>query len=326
MENIVSDYSQKEEPAKIKNEHKKKKKDGKKKNKWYHLTLAKKEALTGWAFVTPVLIGFLVFTAFSMVFSLYISFTDWNMLTEPKWVGFKNYINLFTQDIFFWDYLWNTFYYVIALVPTVLVISLFFAILLNKKVKGMTLFYRACLFLPCIISTVAISLVWKWMFNSTEGMINSILLSLGVDNPPGWLSTTEWAKNSIIIMRVWQMSGYYMIMFLTGLQTIPDTLYEAAEVDGANKAQKLWYITIPMLRPTTFAITILLVLESFNIFEVVLIMTQGRLNTCSLMYYVYTLAFQNYNMGYASALAWILFLLILIFTILRFVLKKDEKM
>jgi len=257
---------------------------------------------------------------------LFISFTDWNMLSAPKWVGFANYINLLTKDIFFWDYLWNTVYYVIGLVPTVLVISLFFAILLNKKVKGMTPIYRACLFLPCIISTVAISLVWKWMFNTSEGMINGILTSLGVQNPPGWLSTTEWAKNSIIIMRIWQMSGYYMIMFLSGLQTIPDTLYEAAEVDGANKFQKLWYITIPMLRPTTFAITILLVLEAFNIFEVVLIMTQGRLNTSSLMYYVYTQAFQNYKMGYAAALAWILFLLILGFTILRFVLKREEKM
>ena len=296
------------------------------KKKWYHLTLAKKEALTGWLFIAPVLTGFLVFTAFSMLYSLFISFTDWNMLSAPKWVGFANYINLLTKDIFFWDYLWNTVYYVIGLVPTVLVISLFFAILLNKKVKGMTPIYRACLFLPCIISTVAISLVWKWMFNTSEGMINGILTSLGVQNPPGWLSTTEWAKNSIIIMRIWQMSGYYMIMFLSGLQTIPDTLYEAAEVDGANKFQKLWYITIPMLRPTTFAITILLVLEAFNIFEVVLIMTQGRLKTSSLMYYVYTQAFQNYKMGYAAALAWILFLLILGFTILRFVLKREEKM
>jgi len=290
------------------------------------LTLSQKEALTGWAFVTPVMIGFLVFTAGSMLYSLYISFTDWNMLTEPKWVGFKNFVNLFTKDMYFWDYLGNTVYYVIVLVPTVIVISLFFAILLNKRVKGLTPFYRACLFLPCIVSTVAVSLVWKWIFNSTEGMLNGILRSFGVENPPGWLSTTEWAKNSIIIMRIWQMSGYYMVMFLSGLQTIPETLYEAAVVDGANKAQQLRYITIPLLRPTTFAITILLVLDAFNIFEIVLIMTEGRLDTSSLMYYIYTLAFENYRMGYASALAWVLFLIILGFTILRFVTRKDEKM
>ena len=127
-------------------------------------------------------------------------------------------------------------------------------------------------------------------------------------------------------MRIWQMSGYYMVLYLTGLQTIPDCLYEAAKVDGASKWQQLWHITIPMLKPTTFAITILLVLEAFNIFEVVLVMTDGALGTSSLMYYVYQLAFKNYSMGYASALAWILFLIILGFTVLRFVLKKDETM
>lgn len=298
----------------------------KKPKKKKRLTLAQKEALTGWAFVTPVMIGFLVFTVFSMLYSLYISFTDWNMLKDPKWVGFSNYKNLFTKDLFFWDYLGNTIYYVIVLVPVVLVVSLTFAILLNKKVKGMTTFYRACLFLPCVVSTVAVSLVWTWIFNSSEGMLNSILIRLGVSNPPGWLSTPGMAKNSIIIMRVWQMSGYYMVMFLTGLQTIPEVLYEAAEVDGASKLQKLWYITIPLLRPTTFAITIFLVLEAFNIFEIVLIMTQGRMDTSSLMYYIYTLAFENYRMGYASALAWILFIIILGFTILRFTTKKEEKM
>ena len=144
--------------------------------------------------------------------------------------------------------------------------------------------------------------------------------------PPKWLLDKRWAKLSICIMRIWQMSGYYMVMFLTGLQTISPTLYEAACIDGANKRQQLLYITIPMLSPTTFAIVILLVLEAFNIFEAVMIMTSGGLNTSSLMYYVYTLAFTNYRMGYASALAWILFLIILIFTILRFVLKKDESM
>ncbi len=297
-----------------------------KRKKWPHLTMKKKEALTGMAFVTPVMIGFLVFTAGSMLYSLYISLTDWNMLIEPKWVGLKNYINLFTKDLHFWDYLGNTIYYVIILVPLVLIISLFFAILLNKKVKGMTPFYRACLFLPCVVSTVAVSLVWKWIFNSTEGMLNGILTALGVSNPPGWLSTTKWAKNSIIIMRIWQMSGYYMVMFLSGLQTIPKTLYEAAIVDGANKRQQLRYITIPLLKPTTFAITILLVLEAFNIFEVVLVMTEGRLNTSSLMYYIYTLGFEEYKMGYASALAWVLFILILGFTIIRIVTKKEDKM
>ncbi len=290
------------------------------------LSLHQKEALTGWLFVTPVMIGFLVFTAFSMVYSLYISFTDWNILSAPHFVGLQNYSNLFKRDIFFWDYFWNTFYYVLVLVPFVLVISLFFAILLNQQVRRLTAFYRASLFLPCVISTVAVALVWKWLLNSQSGVINGLLRMIGIINPPKWLLDTRWAKGAICIMRIWQMSGYYMVMFLTGLQTIPLTLYEAAHIDGASKRQQLFYITIPMLSPTTFAIVILLVLEAFNIFEAVMILTKGSLNTSSLMYYVYTLAFTSYRMGYASALAWILFLIILVFTILRFVLKKDETM
>ncbi|MEG2605275.1 MAG: sugar ABC transporter permease [Clostridia bacterium] len=290
------------------------------------MTLSRKEAMTGWLFVTPAMVGFLVFTAFSMIYSLYISMTDWNILSDPKIVGFQNYINLFTRDIFFGEYLYNTFYYVVFLVPVVLAVSLFFALLLNKHVRGLTPFYRAALFLPCVVSTVAVALVWKWLLNSQSGTINGILTMLGVADPPQWLLDTKYAKGAIILMRIWQMSGYYMVMFLAGLQTIPQSLYEAARVDGASKWKQLWYITVPMLSPTTFAIVILLVLEAFNIFEAVMIMTQGSLGTSSLMYYVYTLAFENYRMGYASALAWVLFLMILVFTILRFVLKKDETM
>lgn len=290
------------------------------------MPLKRQEALTGWLFIAPALTGFLVFTAFSMLYSLYISFTDWNILSDPHYVGLQNYRNLFTMDVFFGEYLWNTLYYVLWLVPCVLVISLFFAILLNRTSKGLLSFYRASLFLPCVISTVAIALVWKWLLNSQSGMINGILRGLGVENPPQWLLDRRWAKLSIVLMRVWQMSGYYMVMFLTGLQTIPVSLYEAARVDGASKWQQLTRITIPMLSPTTFAIVILLVLEAFNIFEAVMIMTEGSLGTSSLMYYVYRLAFSSYRMGYASALAWILFLMILVFTLLRFFLKKDETM
>lgn len=294
------------------------------KRKW--LNLRRKETITAWLFLTPVLVGFLVFTAFSMVFSLYISFTNWNILSDPKWVGFDNYIQLFTKDIYFWRYLLNTLYYVVLLVPIVLVVSLGFAILLNKKVKGLTPFYRACLYVPCVVSTVAISVVWRWLLNYDAGVINGIIRLFGIENPPGWLISEKYAKTAIVMMRVWQMSGYYMVLFLTGLQSIPDRVYEAAKIDGANKWQQLWHITIPMLRPTTFAITILLVLEAFNIFEVVLVMTDGGLNTSSLMYYIYQLGFMNYKMGYASALAWVLFVIILGFTILRFALKKDETM
>lgn len=289
-------------------------------------TLAQKEATTGWLFLAPVLIGFSVFTFGSMIYSLYISLTKWDLLSSPHFIGFSNYQHIFTDDPFFWEYMWNTVFYVIALVPLTLVLSLFFAVLLNKKVKGMTPFYRACLFLPCVVSTVAVSLVWKWILNADVGMLNNILRSIGVSNPPGWLTDKRYAKLALVIMRVWQMSGYYMVMFLSGLQSIPASLYEAAKVDGASKSKQLFKITIPMLRPTTFAVTILLVLEAFNIFEAVLVMTEGRLGTSSLMYYIYQLGFMSYDMGYASAVAWILFIIIMAITLLRFKLKKDETM
>ncbi|MEG2002883.1 MAG: sugar ABC transporter permease, partial [Clostridia bacterium] len=143
------------------------------KRKKKFLTLKRKESITGWAFVAPAMIGFLIFTVFSMGFSLYMSFTNYSIIGNYKWVGLQNYINIFTDDPFFWQYLLNTVIYVVLLVPTVLVISLFFAILLNKKVKGWTPFYRACLFLPCIVSTVAVSLVWKWIFSDNIGMLSS---------------------------------------------------------------------------------------------------------------------------------------------------------
>lgn len=289
------------------------------------LSLKQKEAITGWIFVAPLLIGFLVFTAFSMLYSLYISFTDWNVLSKPKWVGFNNYIQIFTKDNYFWANLLNTFYYVIVLVPVVTIISLFFALILNKKTKQSFL-YRAILFLPCVVSTVAIAVVWRWLLNSDRGVINGILMMIGINNPPKWLLSARHAKNAIIMMRVWQMTGYYMMFYLTGLQTIPDTLYEAATVDGAGKFKQFWYITLPLLRPTTFVLTILLVLEAFNIFEVVVVMTKGSMGTSSLMYYIYTLGFESYKMGYASSLAWVMYILILGFTILRFVLKKDDTM
>ncbi len=142
-----------------------------------------------------------------MVYSLYFSFTDWNILADPHYVGFQNYKNLITRDNFFGEYLWNTIYYVLILVPSVLVVSLFFAILLNKSMKGFTSFYRASLFLPCVISTVAVALVWKWLLNSQSGIINGLLRMIGVVDPPKWLLDTRYAKLSIIMMRIWQMSG-----------------------------------------------------------------------------------------------------------------------
>ena len=290
------------------------------------LNLKQREALTGWLFVSPALIGFGIFTFGAILYSLSLSFTDYDMFGTPEWVGLENYIKAFTNDEYFYQYFGNTFYFAIVLVPVVLVISLFLAILINKKVGRLTKAYRVALFLPSITSTVAVSMVWLWIFNPDMGILNNFLTAIGFHNPPMWLSDPEWSKPALIIMRVWQMSGYYMLLFLAGLQTIPETLYEAAEVDGASSWQRFTRITVPMLSNTTFVVVILLIIESFNMFESIFVMTEGGPlgSTSTIMYYIYEQGFMSYNMGYASALAWIFFALILVFTLIQFRFRREQ--
>ena len=290
------------------------------------LNLKQREALTGWLFVSPALIGFGIFTFGAILYSLYLSFTDYDMFGTPEWVGLENYIKAFTNDEYFYQYFGNTFYFAIVLVPVVLVISLFLAILINKKVGKLTKAYRVALFLPSITSTVAVSMVWLWIFNPDMGILNNFLTAIGFHNPPMWLSDPEWSKPALIIMRVWKMSGYYMLLFLAGLQTIPETLYEAAEVDGASSWQRFTRITVPMLSNTTFVVVILLIIESFNMFESIFVMTEGGPlgSTSTIMYYIYEQGFMSYNMGYASALAWIFFALILVFTLIQFRFRREQ--
>ncbi|MDD6841635.1 MAG: sugar ABC transporter permease [Spirochaetales bacterium] len=291
------------------------------------MTLQKQEALLGWLFISPALIGFGIFTFGSMLYSLYLSFTDYNLMAKPNLVGLSNYARAFKQDQYFYPYFGNTLFFVITLVPIVLVFSLALALLINKKTGMMTKFYRVALFLPSITSTVAISMVWIWIFNPDMGIMNNILYALGVQNPPMWLSDPKWSKPALVIMRVWQMGGYYMLMFLTGLKTIPENLYEAANMDGATPWQKLTKITLPMLANTTFVVVIMLVIEAFNMFESIFIMTQGGPvgSTSTIMYYIYEQGFMNYNMGYASALAWIFFALIMIVTMIQYRFRNEQE-
>ena len=291
------------------------------------MTLQKQEALLGWLFISPALIGFGIFTFGSMLYSLYLSFTDYNLMAKPNLVGLSNYARAFKQDQYFYPYFGNTLFFVITLVPLVLVFSLALALLINKKTGMMTKFYRVALFLPSITSTVAISMVWIWIFNPDMGIMNNILYALGVQNPPMWLSDPKWSKPALVIMRVWQMGGYYMLMFLTGLKTIPENLYEAANMDGATPWQKLTKITLPMLANTTFVVVIMLVIEAFNMFESIFIMTQGGPvgSTSTIMYYIYEQGFMNYNMGYASALAWIFFALIMIVTMIQYRFRNEQE-
>lgn len=290
------------------------------------LNLKRREAFTGWLFVSPALIGFSIFTFGSMLYSLYLSTTDYNLLSAPNWIGFANYIRAFTEDQYFYPFFGNTFYFVVALVPIVLVMSLLLAILINKKAGPLTKGYRVALFLPSITSTVAVSMVWLWIFNPDMGILNNFLTAIGFNDLPLWLGDPAWSKPALVIMRVWQMCGYYMLMFLAGLQTIPESLYEAAEVDGASVWQKFIRITVPMLSNTTFVVAILLVIEALNMFESVFIMTQGGPlgSTSTIMYYIYEQGFINYNMGYASALAWIFFTIVMVITLIQYRFRNEQ--
>jgi len=232
----------------------------------------------------------------------------------------------FVLYIWFYQYMGNTLFFVVMLVPIVLVVSLLLSVFINQKTKGLVKAYRAALFLPSITSTVAVSMVWLWIFNPDMGLLNNLLYTLGFNTVPQWLADPAWSKPALVIMRVWQMSGYYMLMFLSGLQTIPESLYEAAEVDGASKTAQFFRITIPMLSNTFFVVAILLVIEAFNMFESIFIMTGGGPlgSTNTIMYYIYEKAFSYYEMGYASALAWIFFIIIMIITLIQYRFRNEQ--
>lgn len=287
--------------------------------KTWKISMNTRENITAWLFILPILILFLAFVVYPIIYSFVISLTKWDLLTPKVFVGLKNYTDVF-HDPRFWQVLYNTVYFVIGMVPTTLIFSMLIAIGINGKVNALTNFFKISFFAPSITSTIAVGMIWLWIFNPTNGIINTILYGLGVHNVPQWLQSVTWAKPALIIMRIWQMCGYYMLMFLAGLQTIPKSLYEAAEIDGAKKWAKFRYITVPMLSNTTFFVIIMLIIEAFNIFEAIFVMTEGRPggSTNTLMYYIYYNGFTAYKMGYASALAWILFAILFVLTLVQF--------
>ncbi|SDE49097.1 multiple sugar transport system permease protein [Paenibacillus sp. UNCCL117] len=285
-----------------------------------------REGVAGWLFILPVVIGVSIFTYAALIYSFYLSLTDWDLLRPPKWTGMSNYHTLLTRDEEFFKALRNTLFFVVTLVPVGIAAAMSMAILLNRKIKGIG-FFRAAYYMPHITSTIAIGMVWIWMFNPDVGLINTALKVIGVSHPPDWLSSVHWSKPALLIMRIWQVTGYYMILYIAGLQTIPDELYEAASIDGATSWHKARYITVPLLANTTFFVTIMLTIESFNIFEAVFAMTEGGPggSTNTLLYYIYTEAFKSYRMGYASAISWVLFVIIFCLTLVQFSLRRRKE-
>ncbi|WP_315079087.1 sugar ABC transporter permease [uncultured Clostridium sp.] len=273
-------------------------------------------------FLLPSLLGLLVFKIGAMAYSLYISFTDWNLFGKPNLVGLQNYIKIF-RDKDFYLALKNTLYFIGGYLPLVVAISLGIALLLNKKLKGVTV-YRGIFFLSVITSWVAVSMIWKGMLNPEFGIINSILGVFGVKGP-AWLQDPKYVMPAIIMTSVWKDVGFLAVIFLGGLQGIPKDYYEAADVDGVSKWKKFTKITLPLLSPTTFYILIITLINSFQIFDQVWIMTSGE-PTADLVpvmvTQIYKYSFQYQQMGYATALSWILFGIIILVTIGQNILQK----
>ncbi len=269
-------------------------------------------------FLMPALILFTVFTAIPVVAAFFISFTHWDLFRPPTWVGLDNYTRLL-HDPIFGKVMKNTAIFVLATVPLQMGLGLLAALALNRGIRGQT-FFRVAYFLPAVTSTIAAALVWSWLFNSNYGLINAGLSMIGVDNVPKWLASTKWAMPAVIIVSVWQNVGYAMVLFLAGLQNIRADLYDAAALDNASGWSRLWHITLPMLSPTTFFVLVISIIGSFQVFELVFIMTEaGPANaTNTLVYYIYQNGFQFYQMGYASAAAMILFAIVLLITMVQY--------
>lgn len=273
----------------------------------------------GYLFILPNLIGVLVFLAFPVVFALYMSFTDWDVLTEAEFVGLDNYRRLFTEDPLFWTSLWNSTYYVLLTVPSSIIIGLGLAVAMNQAVRGIA-FFRAAMYIPVLTSAVAVAFIWRWIFNSDVGLLNSVLYRLGLPSTIGWLTDENWAMISLAIMAVWKSVGYYAVILFAALQGVPKSLYEAAQLDGASSWNRFINITVPMIGPALLFVTVIAVIGSFQVFDqVYLITNNGGPGTSTYVYnlHLYNNAFQFFRMGYASAMAYILFAILFFITWLQ---------
>jgi len=277
---------------------------------------ATREALTFYLCVLPWIITFLIFTAGPMIYSLALSFTNWNFLTPAKFVGLQNFAQLL-KDPLFSKSLANTAYYTFGSVPLITFVGLLVAILMNQKVPGIAVF-RTIYYLPAVVPVVAAAMLFRWVFDPNFGMLNQTLKLFGIIGPQ-WIYSMQWVIPSFIIMSLWGVGGY-MIIYLAGLQGVPTELYEAAAIDGAGTVRKFWSITVPMVSPVIFFTLVSEIIGSFQVFTGAYMMTNGGPNNASLFYvlYLYRNAFQYFKAGYGSALAWVLFVVILAFTALVF--------
>lgn len=280
-----------------------------------------RETASGYAFLMPNFLGFLLFTSGPVLFSLFLAFTKWDIFTPMKWVGFENFVRLLwfhyeggvpvANDQDFWKFVGNTLFLMLG-IPVGMAGSLALATIMNQRLKGIV-FFRTVYFLPSLSAGVALYMLWRWIYNAEFGLLNTLLTKIGIDGP-AWLSSTAWAKPALMIMGFWAgIGGYNMILYLAGLQGIDPELYEAASIDGASPWQKFWNVTWPMLSPTTFFIFVMSMIGGFQGgFQAAYIMTGGGPAgaTTTISYYIYNNAYQWFKMGYAASIAWVLFIMV----------------
>jgi multiple sugar transport system permease protein len=285
----------------------------------------KRETRDGILFILPGFIGFLFFVFLPVIMSLYLSFTDWNFLEGVKaikFTGLQNYGKL-ASDQWFKDSLVNNLKFTVETIPVCVILGMIFAYIIDRHIF-LSKTVRTMMFVPYIASTVAVCIVWMVLFQPSYGPVNMFLKSLGVQDLPKWLSSKKWAMRAIVIIYIWQELGYFIIVFMAGLKSISSDIYEAASIDGASSAVTFFKITVPLLSPTTFFLSVMGIIGSFKVFDHISVLTQGGpgSSTSVMAFYIYKAAFEQYKTGYSNTLAWVLFALIFIVTMIQWKLQK----
>ncbi len=284
------------------------------------MSMRTNESIVGYLFIMPWLIGFVAFVAGPMLFSLYTSFTNYDVTSQFDWVGLKNYKKMFFDDSLYWKSMYNTFYFAVWAVPIGILVGVVSAVLLNLDIPFQK-FWRTIFFLPKVLTGVSVLLLWVWIFNPQEGIMNTMLRGIGIDNPPLWFAHEDWSKPALIVMSAWSATGGILI-YLAGLQAIAPQLYEAAQIDGASRFRQFVAVTLPLLSPTIFFKLITGINGAMQYWSAALIVTNppGSPSNSTLFngLYIYKMAFTELRMGYAASMAWVLFLITLCITAVQF--------
>ena len=282
------------------------------------------EQIWGYAFIFPNLLSTVVFLFIPLIYSIYISFMQWDMIRPPKYIGLANYSVKLMQDTQFFLALKNTVIFSAISIPLGIALAILVAYLLSGHLHGNTVF-RSIVFLPVIMSTVAVSMIWKWLLNGDYGVVNYLLSLVGI-NGVHWLGDAKYAMGTIIAISIWKNLGFNVVILIAAFKDVPSRYFESAALDGANEWQKLTLISLPLIAPSVFFVTIMSVINSFQVFDLIYNLTMGGPNgaTTVLYYLVYQNAFKFFDMGYASALSWIVFAIIFVFTILQMRMKRDQ--